>query len=106
VGVRQDGTVGVRQERGGEAELHRVAANRNGREGDIQSSGPEAAGEVPARLALGTSRLVASRPMTAMARLDNAKTTEPPVRATTDTATTSNPKMAADAPALALKKFV
>ena len=92
----------------------------------------------PARLALGISRLVASRPTVAIARLDSPKTTEPPVKAkietkkmstratnalpvntvrnsrvvglssfalTTDTATTSNPKMAADAPALAMKKF-
>jgi hypothetical protein len=92
----------------------------------------------PARFALGISRLVASRPTVAIARLDSPRTTEPPVSATietkkistrttnalpantvrnsrvvgsassaltTDTATTSNPKMAADAPALALKKL-
>jgi hypothetical protein len=92
----------------------------------------------PACLALGTSRLVASRPIIAITRLVTAKTTAPPVRVTidtrkmstratnalpastvrnsrvagfassaltTDTATTSNPRMAADAPALAMKKF-
>jgi hypothetical protein len=81
---------------------------------------------------------VASRPTVAIARLENPKTTEPPVKATietmkmstratnalpantvrlsrvvgsvssaltTDTATTINPKMAADAPALAMKKL-
>jgi ectoine hydroxylase-related dioxygenase (phytanoyl-CoA dioxygenase family) len=37
----------VGQERDGEAELHRVAAHRNGREGDIQPPGPETAGEIP-----------------------------------------------------------
>jgi hypothetical protein len=92
----------------------------------------------PARFALGISRLVATMPADAIARLDSAKTTEPPVKAridtkkmstraknalpantvrnsrvvgfassalTTDTATTSNPKMAADAPALVMKKL-
>src|SRR5437667_10715790 len=46
----QRGTLGVRQERYGEAELHRVAPNRNRREGDIQSSGSKAAGEISSRL--------------------------------------------------------
>jgi hypothetical protein len=92
----------------------------------------------PARFALGISWPVASRPTTAMARLESPKTTEPPIKATietrkmstratnalpastvrssrvvgfassaltTDTATTSNPKMAADAPALVMKKL-
>jgi hypothetical protein len=91
----------------------------------------------PARFARGTSRPVASRPVTAMARLASPRTTVPPVKATIETmkmstratnalpastvrssrvvgfpssalttamATTSNPKMAADAPALAMKK--
>ena len=50
-----------------------------------------------------------------MVMLERPKTTEPPVSATiealassaltTDTATTSNPSMAADAPTLATKKF-
>jgi hypothetical protein len=89
-------------------------------------------------LALGISRLVASRPTVAIAMLDSPDTTGPPVKArietkkmstrttkalpantvrnsrvvgsassalTTDTATTNKPKMAADAPALAMKKF-
>jgi hypothetical protein len=92
----------------------------------------------PARFALGISRLVATSPTIPIARLDSAKTAEPPVRATIetrkmstsqtnalpastvrssrvagfsssaftiDTATTSNPKMAADAPALVAKKL-
>src|SRR5262249_12813120 len=42
----QRGTVGVRQERYGEDELHRVAPSRNQREGDIQPSGPKAAREI------------------------------------------------------------
>jgi hypothetical protein len=33
------GTAGIRQERYGDAELHRVAPDRNRREGDIQLSG-------------------------------------------------------------------
>ena len=43
----QRATAGVRQERRGEAELHGVAPGRNRREGDIQPSGPKAAGEIP-----------------------------------------------------------
>jgi hypothetical protein len=39
----------------------------------------------PARFALGISRLLASRPTAAIARLDNPKTTEPPVKATIET---------------------
>src|SRR5215470_10074758 len=42
----QRGTLGVRQERYGEAELHRVGPSRKGREGDIQLSGSKAAGEI------------------------------------------------------------
>jgi hypothetical protein len=92
----------------------------------------------PARFALGISRLVASTPRAAIARLDTPRMSEPPVKAasetrkmstraknalpastvrnsrvvgfsssalTTVTATTSNPKRAADAPALVMKKF-
>ena len=39
----------------------------------------------PARFALGISRLVASRPTVAVARLDSPDTTEPPVKATIET---------------------
>jgi hypothetical protein len=134
----QRGTLGVGQERDGEAELHRVARNRNRREARFSLLLRELGEKFPARFALGISRLVASRPMVAIAMLGSPRTTGPPVKATietkkmstrttnalpantvrnslvvgsassaltTDTATTSNPKMAADAPALAMKKF-
>jgi hypothetical protein len=82
----QRGTLGVRQERYGEAELHRVAPNRNRREGDIQLSGSRAAGEINT---VRNSRVLGS----ASSAL------------TMDTATTSSPKIAADAPVLAMKKL-
>ena len=43
----QGGAPGVRQERCAEAELHRVAHDRERREGNIQRSGSRAAGEIP-----------------------------------------------------------
>jgi hypothetical protein len=81
----QCGTLDIREERDGEAELHRVAHNRKRREGQIQLSVSRAGGEFPPRFALGISRLVASRPTVAIAMLDSPKTTEPPVSATIDT---------------------
>jgi hypothetical protein len=86
----QRGTPGVRHERHSQAELRRVAANGNGREGDIQRPGSKAA--VKATIETRKMSTRATNALSASTVRSSRVVGFASSALTTDTATTSNPK--------------